>query len=103
MPLVLQNEWQLNISDTLHQIMFKIIILSQIGSDRYQKLIFKYFFPPPGELCCESFFKTLTVRTVGAVCMIKHQVMPRRGWWINLGMGLVPIKKVSLMYIYLPN
>ena len=38
---MLQNEWQPNILDKLHQIMVKIIILSQIGADRYQKLIFE--------------------------------------------------------------
>jgi len=36
---VLQNEWQSNILDRLYKIMFKIIVLSQIGADRYQKLI----------------------------------------------------------------
>ena len=30
-----------------HQIMFKIAILSQIGADRYQKLIFEILFLPP--------------------------------------------------------
>ena len=54
-----------------------------------------------GQECSAYFFKTLTVRTVGAVCMIKHQVLPRRGWWINLGMGLVPIEKVCLIYIWI--
>ena len=38
---MLQNEWQPNILDKLRQIMFKIIILSQIGADRYQKHIFE--------------------------------------------------------------
>ena len=38
---MLQNEWQPNILDRLYQIMFKIIILSQIGADRYQKHIFE--------------------------------------------------------------
>ena len=38
---MLQNEWQPNILDRLYQIMFKIIILSQIGADRYQKTYFR--------------------------------------------------------------
>ena len=44
---VLQNEWQLNILDRLYQIMFKIIILSQIGADRYQKHIFEILLLSP--------------------------------------------------------
>ena len=36
---MLQNEWKSNILDRLYQIMIKIIILSQVGADRYQKLI----------------------------------------------------------------
>ena len=46
---MLQNEWQPNILDRLYQIMFKIIIRSQIGADRYQKPIFEIVLlsPPP--------------------------------------------------------
>ena len=46
---MLQNEWQSNILDRLYQIMLKIIILSWIGADIYQKLIFEIpctFVPP---------------------------------------------------------
>ena len=43
----LQNEWQPNILDRLYQIMFKIIILSQIGADRYQKHIFEILLLSP--------------------------------------------------------
>ena len=52
-PFVLQNQQKSNILDRLHQIMFKIIILCQIGADRYQKLIFEILLlsPPLGELC----------------------------------------------------
>ena len=35
------NQQQSNILDRLYQIMFKIIILSQIWVDKYQKLIFE--------------------------------------------------------------
>ena len=58
---MLQNECQSNILVRLHQIMFKIIILSQIGDDRYQKLIFEILLlspPPLGELC-PGHFKTI--------------------------------------------
>ena len=41
LPSVLQNEWQSIILVRLYQIMLKIIILSQIGADRYQKPIFE--------------------------------------------------------------
>ena len=44
---MLQNEWQPNILDRLYQIMFKIIILSQIGTDRYQKHIFEILLLSP--------------------------------------------------------
>ena len=44
---MLQNEWQPNILDRLYQIMFKIIILSQIGADRYQKHIFEILLLSP--------------------------------------------------------
>ena len=49
--MVLQNEWQTNILDRLYQIMFKIIILSQIGADRYQKHIFEIILLSPLENC----------------------------------------------------
>ena len=49
---MLQNEWKPNILDRLYQIMFKIIILSQIGADRYQKNHFRNTtFVPPLESC----------------------------------------------------
>ena len=44
---MLQNECQTNILLKLYQIMFKIIILSQIGADRYQKLIFEILLLSP--------------------------------------------------------
>ena len=44
---MLQNEWQPNILDRLYQIMFKIIILSQIVTDRYQKHIFEILLLSP--------------------------------------------------------
>jgi hypothetical protein len=64
---VLQNEWQPNILDRLYQIMFKIIILSQIGADRYQKHIFKILLlsPPwsvvPWDVCEEPNEKSQKV------------------------------------------
>ena len=36
-----ENEWQSNILVRLYQIIFKIIILSQIGADKYQNIIFE--------------------------------------------------------------
>ena len=49
---MLQNEWQSNILVRLYQIMLKIIVLSQIGADRYQKHIFEMILLSPlGELC----------------------------------------------------
>ena len=44
---MLQNEWQLSILVRLYPIMFKIIILSQIGADRYKKLIFEILILSP--------------------------------------------------------
>ena len=44
---MLQNDWQPNILDRLYQIIFKIIILSQIGADRYQKHIFEILLLSP--------------------------------------------------------
>ena len=38
---MLQNEWQLNILDRLYQIIFEMIILSRIGTDRYRNRIFE--------------------------------------------------------------
>ena len=57
---VLQNEWQSNILVRLYQIMFKISIVSQIGADRYKKLILEILLlsPPLGELwsgCVEYY------------------------------------------------
>ena len=55
-PFVLQNQQKSKILDRLHQIMFKIIILCQIGADRYQKLIFEILlFVPPLEICALAF------------------------------------------------
>ena len=67
-PFVLQNQQKSNILDRLHQIMFKIIILSQIGADRYQKLIFEILLlsPPLGELC-PGHFKTIYRRQIHIV------------------------------------
>ena len=48
---MLQNELQPNILDKLYQIMFKIIILSQIGADRYQTHIFEIILLSPLENC----------------------------------------------------
>ena len=48
---MLQNELQPTILDKLYQIMFKIIILSQIGADRYQKHIFEIILLSPLENC----------------------------------------------------
>ena len=49
---MLQNEWQPNILDILYQIIFKIIILSQIGADRYKKTNFRNTtFVSPLESC----------------------------------------------------
>ena len=52
---MLQNERQPNILDRLHQIMLKIIILSQIGADRYQKHIFEILLlsPPWSVVQCD--------------------------------------------------
>ena len=47
LPFVLQNEWQSSILVRLYPIMFKIIILSQIGADRYQKQIFEVLLLSP--------------------------------------------------------
>ena len=44
---MMENEWQSNILVRLYQIMFKINILSQIGADRYQKLIFEILLLSP--------------------------------------------------------
>ena len=69
---MLPNEWQPNILDRLYQIMFKIIILSQIGADRYQKLIFEILLlsPPLGELCRGVFTAfPVTSLTVHSVCI----------------------------------
>ena len=44
---MLQNEWESNILDRLYHILFKIIILSQIGGDGYQKLIFETLLLSP--------------------------------------------------------
>ena len=38
---MLQNEWQLHILDRLYQIIFEMIILSRIGTDRYRNRIFE--------------------------------------------------------------
>ena len=46
-PFVLQNQPKSKILDRLHQIMFKIIILCQIGAGRYQKLIFEILLLSP--------------------------------------------------------
>ena len=62
---VLQNQQQSNILDRLYQIMFKTIILSQIGADRYQKLIFEIIFlspPPLRELCRGGTWNQLVTR-----------------------------------------
>ena len=44
---VLQNQQQSNILDRLYQIMFRIIVLSQIGADKYKKTRFRNTTFPP--------------------------------------------------------
>ena len=67
---MVQNECQPNILDRLHQIMFKIIILSHLELIDIKNTFSKYYFCPPlGELCsaksipwAESLNKLFTVK-----------------------------------------
>ena len=66
---MLQNEWQPTILDRLYQIMFKIIILSQIGADRYQKNHFRNTtFVPPLESCAVVAFMPPLLQDTDIVC-----------------------------------
>ena len=58
---MLQTEWQPNILDRLYQIIFKMIILSQIGADKYKKQIFELLLLSPPLESCALVNSTATV------------------------------------------